>query len=183
MQAYSEFAVTGTLIGYYVLCPRKAWLSIHGLWMEQESELVELGRLVDETTFLREVKYWELEARTATGIRLTGVIDRARVQEGCIFEVKKSPRGRRAHRWQLRFYLWLLQLNGIVTPTGAPYRGQLLYPKQRQREEVCLAEVHIAELETFSEAIHALAQQAEPPPVLARRSACRSCAYEELCYG
>jgi hypothetical protein len=30
--------VGGMLIGYYALCPRKAWLSLTKLWMEQESE-------------------------------------------------------------------------------------------------------------------------------------------------
>ena len=46
--------VSGTIYSYSFLCMRKVWLSFHNLSMEQESELVEVGKLIDETTYKNE---------------------------------------------------------------------------------------------------------------------------------
>ena len=39
--------VSGTIYSYSFLCMRKVWLSYHNLSMEQESELVEVGKLIE----------------------------------------------------------------------------------------------------------------------------------------
>ena len=46
--------VSGTIYSYSFLCMRKVWLSYHNLSMEQESELVEIGKFIDETTYKNE---------------------------------------------------------------------------------------------------------------------------------
>jgi hypothetical protein len=45
----ARLRVGGMLIGYQALCPRKAWQSLRGLWMEQESDAVAIGRLIRQT--------------------------------------------------------------------------------------------------------------------------------------
>ncbi len=45
--------IDAMLVGYYALCPRKAWLSLRGLWMEQESDQVAVGRLPEERSYWR----------------------------------------------------------------------------------------------------------------------------------
>ena len=55
------------LVGYYVLCPRKAWLSIKGLWMEQESTTVALGRQIGEDSYQREKKEITITAESPGG--------------------------------------------------------------------------------------------------------------------
>lgn len=62
-----ELSITGTLVNYYVLCRRKAWLAVHGLWMEQESEAVALGRLLDETTYADELQHVNVEVEGHEG--------------------------------------------------------------------------------------------------------------------
>lgn len=53
--------VGGMLVGYYALYPHKAWLSLGGLWMEQEpglscpSATVVLDQLGDDSLFVTPV--------------------------------------------------------------------------------------------------------------------------------
>ena len=177
------FAIGGMLISYFLVCPRKAWLSMRGLWMEQESETVALGRLLDESSYQRSNKHLTLEAVSREGIALVGKIDRANLREGVLHETKKGKACEAAHQWQLRFYLWLLRLNGVTRANGQAFTGQLDYPALRRSEPVTLEAEHekyLAQVVLQLEAIH---HQSSPPPRLSRRSFCRKCAFEELCYG
>ena len=171
------------LVGYYVLCPRKAWLSLNGLWMEQESTTVALGRQIGESSYEREKKEIQLAAEAPGGTPLVGKVDWARLDAGVLHETKKSASAEEAHRWQLRFYLWLLILNGVTGPEGKPFRGEINYPRQRRTEEVHLEEKHAEHLQEIVRAIRALSYQKTPPPRRDDRSFCRKCAFEELCYG
>jgi len=179
----STFRVGGMLVGYYVLCPRKAWLSMRGLWMEQESTTVALGRQIHESSYQREQKDILLTAEGPEGTPLVGKVDWASLDAGVLHETKKSPSAEEAHRWQLRFYLWLLMLNGVTGPGGEPFRGQINYPRQRRTEDVALEEKHIDRLREIVVSLRSLSETDTPPPRIDRRSFCRRCAFEELCYG
>ncbi len=175
--------IGGMLVGYFLICPRKAWLSMRGLWMEQESEAVALGRLVDETSYTRRRKEITLTATAPDGTPLVGKVDWARLDRGVLHETKKSRAVEDAHRWQLRFYLWLLKLDGATRPDGRPFRGQINYPRLRRTEPVELMPAHEARLAEIVAALRRLAARRTPPPRLDRRAFCRKCAFEELCYG
>lgn len=179
----SSFRVGGMLIGYYVLCPRKAWLSMQGLWMEQESTTVALGRQIDENSYEREQKEIMLTAEAPDGTPLVGKVDWARLDAGVLHETKKSPSAEEAHKWQLRFYLWLLFLNEVTGPQGEPFTGELNYPKQRRTEDVRLTDAHAERLQEIVQSLRGLSRQKTPPPRREERSFCRKCAFEELCYG
>ena len=170
------------LVGYYVICPRKAWLSMRGLWMEQESEAVALGRLIDETSYERRRKEILLTAEAPDGTPLVGKVDWARLQEGTLHETKKSRAVEDAHKWQLRFYLWLLKLSGVTRADGTPFRGIINYPKLRRTEPVKLLPEHEERLAEIVAALRAIAVQETPPPRIDKRSFCKKCAFEELCY-
>lgn len=175
--------VGGMLVGYYIACPRQAWLSLHGLWMEQESELVALGRLIDVTAYARERRPGQLEVTAPDGTSLVAQIDRLDPHEGIVHETKKSRSMEEAHVWQVRFYLWVLALAGVKGPDGQPLRGRIDYPALRQRVDVTLEPGHVTRLQEIVAAVRLLARQAHPPPRHPRRAFCRRCAYEELCYG
>ena len=174
--------IGGMLVGYYVICPRKAWLSMRGLWMEQESEAVALGRQVDQNSYARKKKEITLTAEAPDGTALVGKVDWARLEEGTLHETKKSRAVEDAHRWQLRFYLWLLKLNGVTRPGGAPFQGIINYPKLRRTESVALRKQDETRLAEITSALRRLAEQDHPPPRIERRSFCKRCAFEELCY-
>jgi len=175
--------IGGMLIGYYLICPRKAWLSMRGLWMEQESEAVALGRLIDETSYTRRRSQIDLEADAPCGARVVGRIDGADLKEGVLHEVKKGRSCEDAHRWQLRFYLWLLQLCGVMRSDGAPFTGLLDYPKLRRTEAVTLQPDEAVRLDEVVAALRDLGGQQRPPPRIDRRAFCKRCAFEDLCYG
>jgi CRISPR-associated exonuclease Cas4 len=179
----SSLRIGGMLIGYYRLCPRKAWWSLRGIAMEQESDAVALGRLLDESSYARSDKHLEIEAEAPDGTPLVGKIDRANLKHGVLHETKKGRSCEDAHRWQLRFYLWLLHRNGVTRADGASFSGQLDYPLLRKTEAVFLEADHYIELENNVAAICSLAIQEIPPPVLAQRSFCARCSFEELCFG
>lgn len=179
----SSFRVGGMLVGYYVLCPRKAWLSMNGLWMEQESTTVALGRQIDENSYERERKEIRLAAESPNGIPLVGKVDWARLDAGVLHETKKSASAEEAHTWQLRFYLWLLALNEVTGPEGERFTGELNYPKQRRTESVVLGEAHVGRLQDIVQSLAVLSRQETPPARREERSFCKKCAFEELCYG
>jgi CRISPR-associated exonuclease Cas4 len=175
--------IGGMLIGYYMICPRKAWLSMQGLWMEQESDAVAIGRLIDQTSYSRKRKSIDLTAPAPDGTPLVGRIDWTDLREGVLHETKKSRAVEDAHRWQLKFYLWLLKLSGVTRADGEPFTGMLNYPRLKRTEPVELApedEVRLAEMVA---ALRQIAAESKPPPRITRRSFCRKCAFEELCYG
>jgi CRISPR-associated exonuclease Cas4 len=179
----AQIRIGGMLIGYYALCPRKAWQSLQGLWMEQESDAVAIGRLIGETSYRRERKEMDLVATAPDGTELVARIDWADLREGVLHETKKSRAVEDAHRWQLRFYLWLLKLSGVTHEDGAPYRGVLDYPALKRTETVELTPADERRLEEMVTELRRLAVETSPPPRLSRRSFCRKCAFEELCYG
>lgn len=182
MSAVPNVRVGGMLVGYYLLCERKAWLSMRGLWMEQESGRVALGRLAGQTSYQRKKKELMLTAEAPDGPSLVGKIDWADLGEGVLHETKLSRKAEEAHRWQLRFYLWLLKLNGATRPGGQPFRGELNYPKLRRTDPVELRPEHEARLEEIVAGLRRVAARATPPERIDERSFCKKCAFEELCY-
>lgn len=182
-----QLRIGGMLVGYHALCPRKAWLSANGLWMEQESDTVALGRHLDATTYAREKKGYDLDVN-APGlehVRLVGKIDHANLSEGVLHEVKKSRAAEAAHEDQLRFYLWLLRLAGVTRSDGEPFTGQLDYPALRKTHAVTLTPEDETRLAETVALIAATLRQPHPPARLGpeRRTFCAACAFEELCYG
>ncbi len=175
--------IGGMLFSYFLICPRKAWLVRQGIWMEQDSEDVALGRLLDETSYARSEKHLDLYANAPDGTPLTGRIDRAVLRDGVLHETKKGRSCQQAHLSQVRFYLWLLKLNGVTHANGAPFRGQLDYPALRRSEPVTLAPQQEAELEQQLRQLNQLLSATHPPERLSTHSFCRKCAFEELCYG
>lgn len=179
----TKLRIGGMLVGYHHLCPRKAWWSLRGIWMEQESDTVALGRLLDQSAYGREDKHLQVEAEAPDGTLLIGKIDRANLRQGVLHETKKGRSCEDAHRWQVRFYLWLLHLNGVSRSDGSPFVGQLDYPLLRRTETVTLDNEHLAVLERTIADLRQLTTQESPPPILTKKSFCRKCSFEELCYG
>lgn len=170
--------ITGTHINYYRLCPRKSWLFIHGIHMEHNSELVADGKLIEEESYQqRSNRYTQLElSSTFDDIQLVGKIDFYDTKNKIIHETKRSNKVEQAHIWQVKFYLWLLELNDIETE-----KGIIEYPKLREREEVFLDDEDINYLKKTIENIKTLVNQTNCPPLL-NAKICKSCSYYDFCY-
>lgn len=171
--------IIATHINYYHICHRKLWLSFNGINMEQTSDLVTEGKLIGETTYPnRAAKYKEIElsATLPGGAIGTAKIDFYDAAGKVVHEVKKSNSREDAHQWQVRFYLYLLELNGIEGATGL-----LEYPKLRQTDEVYLTIPDRLYLQEQINSMLQLFEQPECPPRL-QKSKCKNCSYFDFCW-
>lgn len=161
-------AITGTLVWYYAICPREAWLMAHQMEPEKEFDLLSEGRLNQEAHYKRATKEISLP-----GMR----IDQVRREGGrfIVSEVKKSSRFLPATRMQLGYYLWRLDLEGMDAA------GEILVPDERKREEMELTPELKAQVQATVAEIEVLIKRPHPPAA-EWISFCRNCAYAEFCW-
>lgn len=170
--------INATLINLYNVCPRECWLHANGVRMEHTSETVADGKLLHETSYAdRNAKHSELSIEAVYNtINLYGKIDFFDTKNKVVHEIKRSNKVEQAHIWQVKFYLWLLELNGIETE-----KGIIEYSKLREREEVYLDEEDKDYLKKTIKNIKTLVKQTNCPPVINARI-CKSCSYYDFCY-
>lgn len=162
--------VSPTLLTYYLICQRKAWLFTNGINMEQTSDVVYEGKLISETSYAeRSKKYTELDLGIAK-------IDFYDSNNKVVHEVKKSNKLEYAHEWQVKYYLYLLEDSGIQGATGV-----LEYPKLRKKKEVFLSD---PDREFISKTIEKAKEikERETAPPLQKKTICKSCSYFEFCW-
>lgn len=95
-----------------------------------------------------------------------------------IHEVKRSKKMQDAHLFQLLYYMYYLRNNYGVNSS----RGVLHYPLLKQNVDVELTQERVAQLE---EALRGIKEVnfSPSPPEASRKRYCRSCAYQDLCWG
>ncbi len=160
--------VTGTLVWYYAICPREAWLMAHEIEPERDFDLLAEGRLNQEAHYKRATKELALPGMRLDQVRREG--DRLIVSE-----VKKSSRFLPATRLQLGYYLWRLAEEGMEAS------GEILVPEERKREVLELTPELRAEVEALVAKIEALVREPAPPPAK-KIPFCKKCAYAEFCW-
>lgn len=171
--------INATIINLYHVCPREMWLHANGIRMEHTSDTVYDGKLLHETSYpQRADKHSEIElsATTTDGTPLSGKIDYYDAKEKIIHETKRSDKVEQAHEWQLKYYIWLFELNGIPD-----VRGLLEYPTLRQTGQIYLSETDRSYLQDVISRIKALLNS-ESCPNRINAKICKSCSYYELCY-
>jgi len=159
--------ITGVFVNYYFVCKRKLWLFAHDIKMEQTSDTVALGKLIDETTYAREKKHILID--NLINIDFFGI-------KGYINEVKKSNTMEEADIWQVRYYLYYLKKKGLLN-----MKGILDYPKLRKKEIVELTPTDEEKLEKILSELKEIIKQEKPPSSI-KTKVCRKCSYFELCF-
>lgn len=162
--------VIGTHIAYLHTCIRKLWLFANGIQMEHTSDIVAEGKLIGETSYQdRSVKYTELEI---DGIK----IDFYDAKKKVIHEVKKSDKVEHAHLAQVKYYLYILDKNGIDCPSAI-----LEYPRIRQRQIVQWNKEDIQGVEEWILNALGIIQNERCPP-LVKKNICKKCSYHDFCF-
>ena len=162
--------IIATHINYYFICKRKLWLFANGINMEHSSDLVYEGKLLHETSYpQRPERYEELEI---DGVKIDFYDARNRV----IHEIKKSDKIEIAHQWQVKYYIYNLQRNGV---TGVS--GLLEYPMLRQTEKIELTEQDVNLIEEFVKDIDKIVSDDRCPSII-NNKICKQCSYYEFCY-
>ncbi|MDP4276674.1 MAG: CRISPR-associated protein Cas4 [Bacteroidota bacterium] len=162
--------ITGTHFNYYNVCKRKLWLFASGITMEHSSDLVYEGKLIHEESYpQRPERYEELEV---DGIKLDFYDARNKV----IHEIKKSDKIEAAHEWQLKYYIYVLERNGVEGVTGI-----LEYPTLRQTQKVELKEPDKAKIAEIEADIIRIIESEKCPNIIHSRI-CKQCSYFDFCY-
>ena len=135
--------ITGTHFNYYQICKRKLWLFANSINFEHTSDQVYEGRLIHDDSYpQRSSKYEEIEM---DGIKVDFYDARNKV----IHEIKKSNKVELAHEWQLKYYIYVFEKNGITGVSGV-----LEYPTLRKTKEVFLSKLDIAVIEDMKSEIN-----------------------------
>jgi len=162
--------ITGTHFNYYFICHRKLWLFAQGIQMEHTSDLVLEGKLIHETSYpQRSERYQEIEME---GIK----IDYYDARNKVIHEIKKSDKLEEAHEWQLKYYMYVMQNNGIEG-----IKDILEYPALRKTQEVYLSSLDEQQIMDFLFEIGAILNQDQCPEKI-RIAACKNCSYHDFCW-
>ncbi|MEZ4884654.1 MAG: CRISPR-associated protein Cas4 [Chitinophagales bacterium] len=163
-------SITGTHIAYLQLCHRKLWLFANGLQMEHSSDLVLEGKLVHESSYGQRAKrFREVDLGNVR-------IDFYDPKMNVVHEVKRGKAVEVMHVWQLKYYLWVMELAGFEGVTGV-----LEYPRLRERKVVCLEDGDRERLKGMVREIEGIVGGVVCPERV-RLKACGRCAYFDLCW-
>lgn len=159
--------ITGLMIYYYFVCHRKLWYFVNEINMEQNSELVELGKILDENSYTRERK----------NIMIDNTINIDFIKNECILhEIKKTKALEEASIWQVKYYMYYLEKRGIKNITA-----RIDLPLIKQTKEIFIEEGDIQRIEEVIKDIEKILKQEKPPNVISEKI-CKKCAYFDLCY-
>jgi len=136
--------------------------------MEQNSELVELGKLIHDKCYGDKKKNKIIDNQIAIDF-----LKRGKIIE--IHEIKKSSKMKKAHKFQVLYYIYFLKRKGIDAI------GVIDYPTERKREIVELDEKNLKILENALKDIEKI-KNSTVPPKPKKKWFCRSCSYYELCF-
>lgn len=159
--------VTGLMFYYYFICQRKLWYFANEINMEQNSELVSIGKTIDETSYKREKK----------SILIDNTINIDFIKDGAVLhEVKKTKAIEEAGVWQLKYYMYYLKQKGVET-----LEAKIDYPLLRQTKEIVLEKEDVEIIENVIKNIQEIVTKENPPEVL-NEKICKKCSYYDLCY-
>lgn len=159
--------ISGIMIYYYFVCKRKLWYYLNQINMEQNSELVSIGKILDETTYKDEKK----------GILIDNTINVDFIEKGAILhEVKKTKAIEEAGIWQIKYYMYYLEEKGVKN-----VQAKIDYPLLRKTEQIFLEEKDKEILKNVIEEIEEL-NKSEKIPKKINSKICKNCAYFDLCY-
>lgn len=159
--------VTGIMVYYYFVCKRKLWYFVHGIRMEEDNQNVKIGKLLDETSYVRDNKH----------IMIDGVINLDFIKgHNVIHEVKKSKSIEEAGIMQVKYYLYYLHQKGLTD-----MKAKIDYPLLKQSISVELNEEDFPMMEEVIHNIILIAND-EKVPAFVKDSICKKCAFHDLCF-
>lgn len=161
--------VNGTLMNYFFHCKRQCYLYGNRLNLEDNSELVQIGRAIHEM---------KTDNRENTELLIENVrLDRLSAKY--LTEIKKTDADLEACKWQLYYYLKVLKDKGIFR------KGKLEFDEKKKTTEAFvileLGEEQEQKLEQISAGIQELLLSDRIPEVEEKKG-CKKCAYYEYCF-
>ncbi len=161
--------MNGTIINYYFHCKRQCYMFAHRLNLEDNSEIVKIGKAIHEDRAMNSEN---------TEIKIENIaLDK--INSKYVTEVKKSDADVEASKWQLLYYLKILKDKGIER------KGKLEFiEKNKTNKKVIFIDLDSdteKKLEIYVNEIQKLLESDELPGVI-NKASCKKCAYYEYCY-
>ena len=150
--------MNGTMINYYFHCKRQCYMFAHRLNLEDNSEIVKIGKAIHEDR-ARNSENTEIKIENIT-------LDK--INSKYVTEVKKSDADVEASKWQLLYYLKILKDKGIEKTDKKIIFVELDEDTERKLEK------YILEIQKLLEA--------DELPKVINKASCKKCAYYEYCY-
>ena len=162
--------INATLINLYNVCKREMWLHANAIRFEHTSDLVLDGKLIHEDSYpQRSGKYEEVEI---DGIK----VDFYDAKNKVIHEIKKSDKVDIAHEWQVKYYIYVFERNGIEGVSGV-----LEYPTLRKTQQISLSDADRESIMKMESDIVQIINGDDCPPLL-KKGLCKNCSYFEFCF-
>ncbi len=159
--------ITATVFFSYQICPRQAWFYHHKINSDKEHPLLELGRIIHQESYERFKK--ELFIDNLLKIDL--------IHKKLVAEVKKSSRRKEEAKLQLAYYLYYLkEMKGVII------KGKLLFPKEKLVVEVELTPELEEKVKELLKDMSEVLSKDVPPPLKENKN-CKTCAFQEICWG
>ncbi len=160
--------MNGTLINYFFHCKRQCYLFGNRLNLEDNSEIVKIGKALHE----------ERADGDNTELKIENVrLDK--LTKEYLIELKKSDADVEAAKWQVLFYLKILKDKGIQR------KGRIEFQEKNRSDKktvvVELTEENEEKLKDIEIQIEQLLNDEKVPEPIYKRQ-CKRCAYYEYCY-
>lgn len=159
--------ITGIMMYYYFVCKKKLWYFANQIQMEQNSELVEMGKIIDETSYENQEKH----------ILIDNTINIDFIKNGAILhEVKKTKSIEEASIWQVKYYMYYLEQKGVKN-----VKAKIDFPIIKETKDIVLNNEDRQALQNVIENIKKIINSNIPIDVIQNKK-CKKCAYYDLCY-
>ena len=161
--------MNGTIINYYFHCKRQCYMFAHRLNLEDNSEIVRVGKAIHED---------KAKSSENSEIKIDNIaLDK--INSKYVVEIKKSDADIEACKCQLLYYIKILKDKGIER------KGKLEFiEKNKTDRKIIFIELDKEiekELNEHISKIEELLSMDELPTVI-NKPACKKCAYYEYCY-
>ena len=160
-------AITGMMVYYYFVCKKQLWYFANQIQMEQNSELVEIGKIIDETSYKNQEKHILIDNTINIDFIKNNVI---------LHEVKKTKSIEEASIWQVKYYMYYLEQKGVEN-----IKAKIDFPLIKETKDVVLNYEDRQALQNIITNIREIINSKNPMDVIQDKK-CKKCAYYDLCY-
>lgn len=159
--------ITGMMVYYYFVCKKKLWYFANQIQMEQNSELIEIGKIIDETSYKNQEKHILIDNTINIDFIKNNVI---------LHEVKKTKSIEEASIWQVKYYMYYLEQKGVEN-----IKAKIDFPLIKETKDVVLNYEDRQALQNIITNIREIINSKNPMDVIQDKK-CKKCAYYDLCY-
>jgi CRISPR-associated exonuclease Cas4 len=162
------FKVTGGMVKSINICERQAYFHQQDVDVVGDNQLIQIGNLIEE-------RFYDEEDDEI--LIIDGMISPDQIDNGIIYETKKSSGAIESSKLQLEYYIWYLK-----ETRGRKYDGVIRIPEERKTEEIDFDDIREDMIKESIMRLYVLYTESDIPR-FEKIPACKNCAYKDICWG